>query len=97
MIISIVMSACASFVSNQQCIMATKIITNEMFLQHGWWIAVEDINKPVLCITNHPMIEGHYTTTLAKRYEEIVTVKIHPSWQIYIICRREPGQVPVQL
>ena len=43
------------------------------------------------------MVEGHYTTTLAKRYKEIVTVKIHPLWRIHIICRMEPGQVPVQL
>jgi hypothetical protein len=58
--------------------MATPILINVMWVQFRWWIAVEDTKKLVLWIINHPIVVGHHTTALAKSYEEIDTLRIHP-------------------
>ena len=41
---------------------------------HGWWIKVEEAEKPMLWITDHVVIEGRHWSALGKEFGEILQI-----------------------
>jgi hypothetical protein len=48
----------------------------EEWKDHGWWIMAEKVEKPMLWITDHAVLEGRHWSVLGKEFGQILQITI---------------------